>query len=185
MYEESNNINDKLKKRIASKIINKNTQNQTNIIRAEICDHKLKLTLLNILIIIIFLIMIHRFIIKPYFFDYKENNILLFHKIIKKYYNKYTSSKHIFLFILFILIIIIFISLNIEILQNIGIVLLITFITAIAQEGEEFLLGALFSGISVYIFIRIKTYFGNNNYKLDKCGDNIFTIIKKKFNINN
>ena len=47
MYEESNNINDKLKKRIASKIINKTTQNQTNIIRAEICDHKLKLTLLK------------------------------------------------------------------------------------------------------------------------------------------
>ena len=185
MYEESNNINDKLKKIIASKIINKNTQYQANIIRAEICDHKLKLTLLNILIIIIILIMIHRFIIKPYFFDYKENNILLFHKIIKKYYNKYTSSKNIFLFILFVLIIIIFISLNIEILQNIGIVLLITFITAIAQEGEEFLLGALFSGISVYIFIRIKTYFVNNNYKLDKCGDNIFTIIKKKFNIHN
>ena len=182
MYEESIKNNDKLKKKIASKIISKDTQRQTNIIRAEICDHKLKLTLLNILIIVIFLIILHRFVIQPYFLGVKDDNILLFHKIIKKYYNKYTSPKNIFLFILFILIIIIFLSLNIAILQNIGIVLLITFVTAIAQEGEEFLLGALLSGISVYIFIRVKTYFDNKNYKLDKCGDNIFTIIKNKFN---
>ena len=181
MSEEENILSNKNKTKIATNIINKNTQNQINIIKAEVCNHKLKLTILNILIIIIIIIITHRFIIEPYFFNKQSNNIISFHKILKKYYNKYTNSKNIYLFILFILIIIVFLSFNLFEFQNIGIILLMSFITAIAQEGEEFLLGAIISGITVYIFILLKAYYNSTDKKLNECSENIFTIIKRNF----
>jgi hypothetical protein len=181
MYEEENIISDKIKKKIASNIIDKNTENQINIIKAEVCSHKLKLTILNILIVIILIIIIYRFIIEPYILKIKSNDFISFRKILKKYYNKYTNSKNIYLFIVFILIICVFLSFNLFELQNIGIILLMSFITAIAQEGEEFLLGAIISGITVYIFIILKAYFNSKDKKLNECSDDIPTIIKRKF----
>jgi hypothetical protein len=178
---EENIISDKNKIKIATNIINKNAQNQINIIKAEVCNHKLKLTILNILIIIILIIIIYRFIIKPYFLKQQNNDFISFHKILKKYYNKYTNSKNIYLFLIFILIICVFLSFNLFELQNIGIILLMSFITAIAQEGEEFLLGAIISGITVYIFIILKAYFNSKDKKLNECSDDILTIIKRKF----
>ena len=56
-----------------------------------------------------------------------------------------------------------------------------SFITAIAQEGEEFLLGAIISGITVYILILIKTYYNSTDKKLNECSDDILTIIKRNF----
>jgi hypothetical protein len=179
--EEENILNNNVKKKIASIIIKKNTISETNVIRAEICDHKLKLTLLNFLIIIFILILINRFLIQPIFFKHHTHNSLKFHHLIKKYFNKYTDSKNLFLFIIFLLIICIFLSLNVIELQNIGIILLMTFVTAIAQEGKEYLLGAILSGITAYVFIRLKTYFSSNNYKLYECDDDIITLIKRKF----
>ena len=122
----------------------------------------------------------YRFIIEPYFFKKKSNDFISFRKILKKYYNKYTNSKNIYLFTLFILIICVFLSFNLFELQNIGIILLMSFITAIAQEGEEFLLGAIISGITVYIFIILKAYYNSSDKKLNECSDDIFTIIKRK-----
>ena len=181
MSEEENILSNKNKTKIATNIINKNTQNQINIIKAEVCNHKLKLTILNILIMIILIIITHRFIIEPYFFNKKSHDFISFRKILKKYYNKYTNSKNIYLFIVFILIIIVFLSFNLFELQNIGIILLMSFITAIAQEGEEFLLGAIISGITVYIFILLKAYYNSTDKKLNECSENIFTIIKRNF----
>ena len=178
---EENIISDKKKIKMATNIINKNAQNQINIIKAEVCNHKLKLIILNILIVIILIIITYRFIIEPYFFKKKSPDFISFRKILKKYYNKYTSSKNIYLFIVFILIIIVFLSFNLFELQNIGIILLMSFITAIAQEGEEFLLGAVISGITVYIFIILKAYYNSKDKKLNECSENIFTIIKRKF----
>jgi Na+/H+-translocating membrane pyrophosphatase len=89
---------------------------------------------------------------------------------------------NIFLFIIFCFIIIIFLTFNVIELQNIGIILLITFFTAIAQEGEEFLLGAVLSGITAYLFIRLKTYFSSKNHKLDKCGISNLEYVKHKWN---
>ena len=74
-----------------------------------------------------------------------------------------------------------FLSFNLFELQNIGIILLMSFITAIAQEGEEFLLGAIISGITVYIFIILKAYYNSTDKKLNECSDDIPTIIKRKF----
>ena len=180
MSEENNN-NKKNKTKIASKIIIKTTHEQVNIIKAEVCNHKLKLIILNILIIIFLIIITYRFIIKSYFFKKKSHDFISFRKILKKYYNKYTSSKNIYLFIVFILIIIMFLSFNLFEFQNIGIILLMSFVTAIAQEGEEFLLGAVISGITVYIFIILKAYYNSPDKKLNECSDDIFTIIKRNF----
>ena len=181
LVEEENILNNKVKKKIASEIIKKNTISETNVIRAEICDQKLKLTILNILIIIFILLLTNQFIIQPFFFKEYTHNSLKFHKVIKKYFDKYTNPKNLLLFVIFILIILIFLSLNVIELQNIGIILLITFITAIAQEGKEFLLGAIFSGITAYIFIRLKTYFSSKNTKIYECDDDVITLIKRKF----
>lgn len=178
---EENIVSNKKKIKIATNIINKNTQNQINIIKAEVCNHKLKLIILNILIIMILIIIIYRFIVEPYFFKKKSNDFISFHKILKKYYKKYTNSKNIYLFIIFILIICVFLSFNLFELQNIGIILLMSFITAIAQEGEEFLLGAIISGITVYVFIILKAYYNSKDKKLNECSDDIFTIIKRNF----
>jgi len=179
--EEENILNNKVKKKIASEIIQKNTLSETNVIRAEICDQKLKLTILNILIIVFLILLMNRFIIQPMFFNHHTHNSLKFHNIIKKYFHKYTNSKNLFLFIIFLLIIFIFLSLNVIELQNIGIILLMTFVTSIAQEGKEYLLGAILSGITAYVFIRLKTYFSSKNTKLYECDDDIFTLIKSRF----
>ena len=180
--EEENKIDNK-KKKIASKIIKKDTDTQIDAFRAEVCNHKLKLTILNIFIFIIFGIIITRFIINPYCIKKKniQKDVLSFHNVLIKNYYKYTNTDNILLLVLFIIIIIIFLSFNIIELQNIGIILLITFITAIAQEGGQFLTGALLSGITAYLFIRLKTYFNTKNHKLDQCNDDIITIIKNKF----
>jgi len=88
---------------------------------------------------------------------------------------------NIFLFIIFCFIVAIFLTFNVIELQNIGIILIITFFTAIAQEGEEFLLGAVLSGITAYLFIRLKTYFSSSNHKLDECGVNNWEYLKHQW----
>ena len=173
----------KVKKKISSNIIKKNTKDQISVIDAEICDHRLKLTVLNTLIIIILILTLYKLFIKPSFLHIKKNNTNKLYKAFKKYYSKYTNTDNIFLFIIFIFIIIIFLSFNVIELQNIGIILLITFITAIAQAGEDFLLGAIVSGITAYLFIRLKTYFNTKNHKLDECNIDTMTYIKHKFNL--
>ena len=180
--EEEEKLNDYEKKKISKNIISKNTKEQTIVIKAEVCDHRLKLLILNILIIIACSLIIYKLFIEPYFYQSKRKNISKFYHVLIKYHKKYTSIQNIFLFIIFCFIIFIFLTFNVIELQNIGIILLITFFTAIAQEGEEFLLGALLSGISAYIFIRVKTYFSSKNHNFDKCGINHFKYIKYKWN---
>ena len=181
MEEEEVKLKISEKKKISKKIISKDTKQQTRVIRAEVCDHRLKLLILNILILIVCLLMIYRLFIQPYFFPSERKNITHFHKVLIKYYKKYTNMDNIFLFIIFCFIIIIFLSFNVIELQNIGIILLITFFTAIAQEGEEFLLGAILSGITAYLFIRLKTYFNSKNHKLDECGINNWEYFKHQW----
>ena len=182
MEEEEVNLKDDVKKKISKEIISKNTKEQTIVIKAEVCDHRLKLLILNILIFIVCILIIYKLFIQPYFFPSERKSISRFHHVIIKYYKKYTSLDNIFLFIIFCFIIVIFLSLNVIELQNIGIILIITFFTAIAQEGEEFLLGAILSGITAYLFIRLKTYFSSKNHKLDKCGVNNWIYLKHKWN---
>ena len=179
--EEEVNLKDTVKKKISKEIISKNTKEQTIVIKAEVCDHQLKLLILNILIFIVCILIIYRLFIQPYFFPPGQKNIYNFYKVLIKYYKKYTSIDNIFLFIIFCFIIVIFLSLNVIELQNIGIILIITFFTAIAQEGEEFLLGAILSGITAYLFIRLKTYFSSKNHKLDECGVNNWEYLKHRW----
>lgn len=178
MEEEEIKFKNSEKKKISKNIISKNTKEQTNVIRAEVCDHRLKLLILNILIFIVCLLIIYRLFIQPYFFQSEQKNISRFHLVLIKYYKKYTNMDNIFLFIIFCFIIAIFLTFDVIELQNIGIILLITFFTAIAQEGEEFLLGAILSGITAYLFIRLKTYFSSKDHKLDECGLNNFAYLK-------
>ena len=179
---EEEKLNDYEKKKISKDIISKNTKEQTIVIKAEVCDHRLKLLILNTLIIVACSLIIYKLFIEAYFFPSKKKNMSKFYYVLIKYYKKYTNKQNLFLFIIFCFIIIIFLTFNVIELQNIGIILLITFFTAIAQEGEDFLLGALLSGISAYIFIRVKTYFSSKNHNLDKCGINHYDYIKYKWN---
>ena len=178
---EEEEVTNEVKKKISKKIISKNTKEQTIVIKAEVCDHRLKILILNILIIIVCILIIYKLFIKPYFFHSKQKNISHFHQVLIKYYNKYTSMDNIFLFIIFCFIVAIFLTFNVIELQNIGIILIITFFTAIAQEGEEFLLGAVLSGITAYLFIRLKTYFSSSNHKLDECGVNNWEYLKHQW----
>ena len=62
MEEEEVNLKDAVKKKISKEIISKNTKEQTIVIKAEVCDHRLKLLILNILIFIVCILIIYKLI---------------------------------------------------------------------------------------------------------------------------
>ena len=60
--------------------------------------------------------------------------------------------------------------------------MLMTIITSIAAESNQLLTGALLSGIVVYIFLRIRSYYIARNSEISKCATTPFSQIKNIIN---
>lgn len=173
----SYNINRQLLEK-AQNDLDKDNKMQSQELRDEICADSKKIVIVDIIIILSIIRYLIIYGILPLIYGRKDKDLFNLHKNLKFYFKKYTSRKNIFIFILYIIITIVFISFSNYQLQNIGIVMFISFITSIAAASNLLITGALFSGITIYIFLRLRQKFFSPKEKLDKCNVSLWQVIK-------
>ena len=158
----------------AKKEIKKTNISQSINVKAAMCADSKKFLLVDIIVFITIIRYFIKYIIRPFILHKYSPDATKLKNTIIYYLNKYTDRSNLLLFIFYILTILIFISFTNYQLQNIGIVMFISFVTSIAGSADQLLTGALISGIIVYLFIRIRTELASSVTGIQKCDISIF-----------
>lgn len=147
-------------------------------VKASICEDSKRLIIVDIIVIFTVLRYIYKYLVKPFIFKKHGQDYTKLREAINFYFTKYTSKGNSFLFIFYLIITILFLALSNYQLQNVGIVMFISFITAIAASADQLLTGALLSGITIYIFIRIRTEMISTKDNIQRCNVSLLKEIE-------
>jgi len=150
-----------LKKKKATQILNQNTNQDKQDIQATVKAERYKILALDFVIFLLIIVFFVRHFIQPI----SGQNNSAHQQISKVLYNLYLETYgkknylNIFLSLALISIISIFLSFEDLQIKQIGLIIIVSFISSLAVEAKLFISGAVIAGISGYLYLRLITIF--------------------------
>ena len=141
----------------AKDIVTTTDKKESSDIKAIVVTEKGKIIALDVVVLLTVAFLLFRFVISPLFGIKHDENRRLY-SVIKSYSGRVFNTRNILLLLLFVAILAILFSFNDHEFKKIGLILLISYITSLAVEAKLFMTGALISGVTGYLYIRLLTY---------------------------